>query len=222
MIMNHEHKLRILLVDDHVILRQGLRLMIQAQPDMEIAGETGAAEGLLELVTSHQPDIVLMDIHLSDGNGVQATKKIKESFPLVQVLILTQHQELVFLRQAMKMGASGYILKLSPVETIITAIRTIAASKIYIDPQMKDILVSSYVGRETAMEKMLILDLSEREEEVLRLLAWGKPNREIAKQLGIGIKSVETYRKRAMEKLGLQSRVDIVRYAVERDWLQND
>ena len=220
--MHHEHKLRILLVDDHVILRQGLRLMIQAQPDMEIVGETGAAEGLQELIEQIHPDIVLMDIHLSDGNGVQATKKIKESFPLVQVLILTQHQELVFLRQAMKMGASGYILKLSAVETIITAIRTIAASKIYIDPQMKDILVSSYVGRETAIEKMLVLDLSEREEEVLRLLAWGKPNREIAKQLGIGIKSVETYRKRAMEKLGLQSRGDIVRYAVERDWLQND
>lgn len=222
MVMNHKHKLRILLVDDHAILRQGLRLMIQAQPDMEIVGETGAAEGLQELIAQIHPDIVLMDIHLSDGNGVQATKKIKESFPLVQVLILTQHQELVFLRQTMKMGASGYILKLSAVETIITAIRTIAASKIYIDPQMKDILVSSYVGRETAIEKILLTELSEREEEVLRLLAWGQSNREIATQLTIGIKSVETYRKRAMEKLGLQSRVDIVRYAVERDWLQND
>jgi two-component system response regulator NreC len=204
--------LHIFLVDDHMIVREGLKTLINAQPDMQVIGEASDGMHAWELVRDCTPDIVIMDISMPGVNGIEATAQIKQACPSVHVLVLSVHDETSYLRQLLAVGASGYILK--------QAIRLVASGGMYLEPALADHVVARYIRRPTVTTELLGTALSEREAEVVQGVARGYSNRDIATQLTLSVKTVETYRARAMEKLGLDSRAALVRYAVERGWLQ--
>ena len=204
-------KIRVLIVDDHAVLRAGLRTLLNLQPDMEVAGE--AAEGLeaLERVKRLEPDVVLMDITLPGMEGLEVTKKLKKTHPNVKVLILTMHEDRRFLYSALKAGASGYVVKRAADTELIDAIRDAYGGDVFLHPSMAKIVAEDYV-EQAATEK----GLSDREREVLRLIAEGRTYKEMAKLLAVSVKTIETYRERIKEKLGLHTRAELVRYALEK------
>ncbi|HHW78391.1 MAG TPA: response regulator transcription factor [Xanthomonadaceae bacterium] len=215
------NKLRVFLVDDHAAMREGLKLLINAQPDMEVIGQAGDGRTALQRVPESRPEVVVMDISLPVLNGVQVTEGIKRLYPGVRILALTRHRDLGYLRQVMQAGASGYVLKQAAADALVGAIRTIAAGGTYLDPELASRVMNGYLGRQPSKEVSQQAELSEREVEVIRLIAWGRSNKEIAAHLGISVKTVEYHKSRAMEKLSLHSRTDIVRYAVQQGWLQD-
>jgi two-component system, NarL family, response regulator NreC len=211
--------LRIFLVDDHMVVREGLKTLINAQPDMSVIGEASNGLQAVEQIIASHPHVVIMDISMPLMNGIQATAQIKESCPDAQVLILSVHDETSYLRQLLAVGASGYILKHTAADALIQAIHLVAAGGIYLEPALAEHVVARYVRRPTVTTDLLGTALSEREIEVVQRVAQGHSNKEIATQLVLSVKTVETYRARAMEKLGLASRAALVRYALERGWL---
>lgn len=213
-------KLRVLLADDHAVVREGLKLLVHAQPDMEVIGEAGDGNEAWQKAEELQPDVAVMDISMPECNGAQATERLKEACPAVKVVVLTLHEEEDYLRQLLQAGASGYVLKRAAPEELTRAIRLVAAGGVYLDPTLAGKVVESYTSRTGAPSEPRASDLSERETEVLQQIAWGYSNKEIAAQLHISVKTVETYKTRVMEKLKLQSRVDLVRYALRQGWLQ--
>lgn len=208
------NNLRVLLADDHAVIREGLKSLINAQPDMNIIGEANNGRSAWQQAKALQPDVVIMDVSMPELNGAQVTERLKQECPAMKVLALTIHEDQGYLRQLLKAGAAGYMLKRAAVEELIFAIRTVAAGNIYIDPSLTGKVVGSYLRNESAECRLLSSDLSERETEVLRLVAWGYGNKEIAAKLSISVKTVETYKSRLMEKLGLHSRTGLVRYAL--------
>lgn len=214
-------KLQIFLVDDHVMLRQGLRAVIASQPDMIVVGEAENEAEALAAIAQLQPDLVIMDIRLRDSSGIQITEQIKRDFPQIHVLMLTQFEDRLYLQQALKAGAKGYLLKFSAAETILMAIRALAAGNTFLDSHLMEKMMNLKQEQMASADINLDVDLSPREEEVLRLLALGNSNKEIAEELNIALTSVETYRYRARVKLNLKKRTDIIHYAVQRGWLLN-
>ncbi len=212
--------LRIFLVDDHLIVREGLKTLINAQPTMRVIGEASDGAEACERVLSDAPDVVIMDITMPGMHGIQATEQIKRTCPAVRVLILSVHDDATYLRQTLAVGASGYILKHTAADSLIHAIQVVGSGGVYLEPSMAEHVVARYVRRPAAVTALLGADLSEREAEVVQGVAKGYSNKEIAAQLSLSIKTVETYRARAMEKLGLESRAALVRYALERGWLR--
>jgi DNA-binding NarL/FixJ family response regulator len=210
---------RILLVDDHAVVREGLKRLIADQPDIEVVGEASDGHEAIEHVKTLRPDVVMMDVSMPHMSGVEATRELKGICPDTRILALTVHEDDAYVRAFLKAGAAGYLLKRAPTEELVRAIRAVASGGVYVDPRVTSRLVHtlSHAERPGAAATM---DLSERESEVLRLIARGYANKEIAAQLNLSVKTVETYKARSMEKLGLRSRVDIVRVAVERGWLQ--
>jgi len=204
-------KIGVLIVDDHAILRAGLRTLLNLQPDMEVVGE--AAEGLeaVEKVKRLEPDVVLMDITLPGMEGLEVTKKLKKTHPDVRVLILTMHEDRRFLYSALKAGASGYVVKRAADTELIDAIRAAYRGDVFLHPSMAKIVAEDYV-EQAGTEK----GLSDREREVLRLIAEGRTYKEMAKLLAVSVKTIETYRERIKEKLGLHTRAELVRYALEK------
>ncbi|MBA3512988.1 MAG: response regulator transcription factor [Pyrinomonadaceae bacterium] len=215
-------KLRIFLADDHAVVREGLKSLVNAQPDMEVVGEAGDGRATWQRAKQLQPDVVVMDISMPELNGVQATERLKGECPEVRVLALTVHEDTSYLRQLLQAGASGYVLKRGAAEELIHAIRTVAAGGVYLDPSLAGRVVSRYIGSQAPNGASQRGDLSERETDVLRLIALGYSNKEIAAQLGISVRTVETYKTRLMVKLDLSSRADIVRYALHQGWLQEN
>ena len=213
-------KLRILLADDHETVREGLRLIIGAQPDMEIVCEVGDGHAAVEEATKHQPDVVVMDVSMPKLNGLKATQRLKECCPEIKVLALTRHKDDGYLQQILRAGASGYVLKQSPSVELLHAIRSIAAGGKYLDPAVAGKVMGAYVDQQVTSRGGPPVNVSEREEEVLRMIAWGYSNKEIAAQLGLSVKTVEVHKANAMKKLGMQSRIDIVRYSVLQGWLE--
>lgn len=213
-------RLRIFLADDHALLRDGLKALVNSQPDMEIVGEADNGRDACEKVKIILPDIVLMDISMPGLNGVQATRKLKETCPDVRILVLSAYEDKSYFRYVMEAGASGFLLKRAATEELIQAIRVIAANGSYIDPTMAGRMLAGYMVQ-PSNGKSASNKLSDREAEVLRLMAWGHSNKEIAAQLNICVKTVETYKARLAEKLDLRSRTDIVRYALRQGWLQD-
>jgi len=213
-------RIRILIVEDHATVREGLKLIISAQSDMEVVGDTGDGRSAISLAQQLQPDIVLMDISLPSLNGLKATALLKECCPEVHVLALTRHQEDGYLHQMLRAGASGYILKQSPPVELLHAIRAIANGGKYLDSAVAGKMMGSYVGRATGSAEMTAA-LTDRETEVLRLISWGHSNKEIASRLYLSVKTVEAHKANGMKKLGISSRIDIVRYAVLQGWLDN-
>ncbi|OWK37342.1 response regulator transcription factor [Fimbriiglobus ruber] len=212
--------LRVFLVDDHAVVREGLKALINAQTGLTVVGE--AADGLIacERIAVLRPDVVVMDVSMPGLTGAQATARLQLECPAVRVLALTVHEDKGYIRQLLAAGAAGYVLKRAAPEELIHAIRAVAAGGVYLDPSMAAKVVGGFV-RKAANAGPPSGDLSERETEVARRTAAGYSNKEIAARLELSVKTVETYRARAMEKLGLQSRSDLVRYAVQQGWLQD-
>jgi len=215
-------KLRILLADDHALIREGLKALINAQADMEVVGEAGDGLAAYKAAKELQPDLIIMDVSMPEMNGAKATERLKQELPDTKVLALTVHEDNGYLRQLMKAGASGYVLKRAAAEDLIHAIRAIAGGGVYIDPAMMSKVMAGSTRKRSLNDALNNNTLSERETEVLRLIALGYSNKEIAAQLEISIKTVETYKSRLMEKLDLHSRVDIVRYALQQGLMQDN
>jgi len=213
-------KLLVLLADDHKVVREGLRLLIDAQGDMQVGGEAGNGREVLALARQLKPDVVVMDLSMPELNGLQATLLLKAEFPEIKVLALTVHEDENYLLQLCKAGAAGYVLKRSAGEDLIRAIRAVSLGGVYFDPTVAGMALAGR-KRELAAPRSpaLMAELSHREKEVLIYLAWGYSNKEIAAELGLSIKTIETYRVRIGEKLGFRSRTDIVHYALRQGWL---
>jgi len=216
-------KLRVLLAEDHTIVRDGLKWLINGQEDMEVVGEAEDGEAACRLAKDCAPDVVVMDVSMPRLGGAQATERLRRTCPDTKVLVLTAFEDKSYLRQLLKAGASGYLLKRAAVNELIHAIRTVASGGVYIDPTLAGKVVDSFVRQQpSGHAPQQGNELSEREADVLRLLARGHTYKEVAARLGIGVKTVETYKTRLMEKLELRSRADIIRYAVRQGWLRGD
>ena len=214
-------KLQIFLADDHAVVREGLKAMINAQPDMIVIGEACDGQTALQQARECQPDIVIMDITMPELNGVEATAQLKRACPDIKVLTLSVHEDTSYLRQLLAAGAAGYILKHAAADDLIQAIRVVAAGVVYLDPALAGSVVARYVRVPAMASALLGAALSEREIEVVQGIAQGYSNKEIATQLNLSVKTVETYRARAMDKLGIESRSALVRYALEHGWLRS-
>jgi two-component system response regulator NreC len=215
-------KIRILLADDHTILRAGLKMMLNAQPDMEVIGEAQDGRQAIHEALRHQPDVVLMDITMPDINGIEATRQIKRMLPDVKVLVLTMHENDEYVFQALRAGASGYILKEAADTELITALHVVQTGQFYLSPTAQSIIVGDYLQRvRTGEEKDSYSTLTEREREILKLVAEGYTNNQIAERLVISPKTVDTHRTHVMDKLNLHSRSELVKYAMRRGLLEN-
>ena len=213
-------KVRVLIAEDHQTVREGLKMILGAQPDIEVAGEAGDGHAAVELTKQLMPDIVLMDLSMPKLNGLKATEKLKQACPDVNVLVLTRHTEEGYLLQLLRLGASGYILKQSPSAELLHAIRSIAAGGKYLDPAVAGKIFGGLQARKLRAESGTQEKLSSRESETLRLIAWGHSNKDIANQLGLSVKTVEVHKANAMKKLGMRSRIDIVRFALLQGWME--
>lgn len=216
-------KLRVLLADDHGVVREGLKALINAQADMSVVGEAETGAAAWRLAQQVAADVIVMDLSMPDLSGARVTARIKQAHTQLKVLVLTAYEDKSYVRQLFEAGAAGYLLKRTAAQEIAGAIRTVAAGGLYIDPALASKVIDSFVRKPAAQGKAQGAGaLSEREQEVLRLIAWGHSNKEIAAQLNISVKTVETYKTRLMEKLELHSRAEIVRYAVRQGWLQEN
>jgi len=211
--------LRILLADDHAILRQGLRLLIDSQADMTVVGEAENGETALHHAKALHPDIVVMDISMPGMNGLVTTRTLKQRHPEITVLALTRHEDEAYVEELLRAGASAYVLKQSPPSDFLKAIRAVAAGGIYLDPAMKSRVADGLLSKTAAAGSGVGGKLTERESEVLKLVAVGHSNVEIAARLDISVKTVEVHKTNAMRKLGLSGRVNVIRYGVLQGWL---
>ena len=208
-------KISLLLVDDHVVVRMGLRMLFESEPDIEILGEAGSAQEAIDAASRLNPAVILMDIGLPDLSGIDATRAIKKSMPNIYVVALTIHEDQEYFFKMLEAGASGYVPKRAAPEELLTAIRTAARGEVYLYPSLAKLLVKDYLGQthpQVAPENAL----TSREKEVLQYLANGSSNEEIASALVISSKTVERHRENIMRKLNLHSRSELVRYAIRK------
>ena len=208
--------IRLLLVDDHQVVRSGLRMLLGGSSDVEILGEAGTAAEAIAAVAALAPDVVLMDIGLPDKSGIEATREIKRLYPAVAVVALTIHEDEEYFFKMIEAGAGGYVPKRAAPEELLTAIRSAAKGEVYIYPSLAKLLVKGYLAQEHSSELPALDGLTEREQEVLRPLAEGMSNEEIAAQLVISPKTVARHRENIMQKLELHSRAELVRYAIRK------
>ncbi|OIO88128.1 MAG: DNA-binding response regulator [Anaerolineae bacterium CG2_30_58_95] len=207
---------RILLADDHAVLRAGLRLLLENQPDFEVTGEAASGLEALELAEKLQPDLILLDLTMPGLNGLDALPVLRKSAPDARILILTMHDDPQYLRQALKNGASGYVLKKAADTELLSAVRAVLRGEVYVHPSMTRVLLDDMLTDAPAAPADAWESLSEREQAVLKLVALGYTGAEIAGQLNLSVKTVETYRARGMEKLGLPNRAALVRFALKK------
>jgi two-component system response regulator NreC len=207
--------IRILVVDDHGVLRAGLRALLSAEPDLEVVGEANQGATVLKIAGELKPDIILLDLSMPPGpGGIEVTRELKQKLPGARVLILTVHEDEALLQEAIRMGASGYILKRAVESELIDAIRAVSRGELYVHPAMTRALLNK-LGPSPSANAALAEPLTPREIEVLQLIAQGYTNRQTADILSISIRTVESHRSNLMNKLGLSSRVELVRYAKE-------
>jgi DNA-binding NarL/FixJ family response regulator len=207
-------KLRILLADDHNVVRAGLKSLIDAQADMEVVAEAADGEAACRLAIELSPDVAVLDVSMPLLGGALATGRIARERPGTKVVALTVHEDRGYLQQLLQAGAAGYVLKRAAADDLIHAIRTVARGGTFLDPSLAGQVAAGLTGRQAQGG-----ELSDREEEVLRLIARGFTNREIAARLDVSVKTIETHKARGMEKLGLESRAGIVAHAIRRGWL---
>ena len=214
-------KVRVFLIDDHPIFRAGVRSLLAGEVGIEVVGEAADGVTACERLQETRPDVAVLDLSLPGLNGVRVTERVVRECPGVNVLILTVHEDTGHLRQLLAAGARGYVLKRSAGDGLVHAVWVVATGGVYLDPTLAARLVGAVGGRSSDGPRLQEAELSDRETEVVRATAAGFGNKEIAAQLDLSVKTVETYRARAMEKLGLHGRPDLVRYALQRGWLQD-
>ncbi len=214
-------KIRILIVDDHTIVRAGIRLLLHAEPDIEVVGEAGSVQEAIAQTEALQPDVVLMDVAMPGASGMEGTREIKRRWPQVQVLGLTMHRSDDYFFRMLEAGASGYVLKGADPGDLITAVRTVHRGEVYLDPSMAKKLVGDYLRRvRTGEVTPPYANLTDREMEVLRLIAEGHTTEEIGRLLNVSPHTVQTHRRAIMEKLHLHDRVELVKYAIRRGLIE--
>jgi DNA-binding NarL/FixJ family response regulator len=211
--------IRVLMVDDHPVVLAGLKALVGADPDFAIVGEARDGRTALRMAIQLVPDVVVLDISLPEMNGIELAAALRTERPECRVLVLTVHEERAYLRQVIELGVGGYLLKRSAADELPRAIHAVAAGGMYLDPAIAGKVVGRLAPGSAQPHAGQVADLSERETDVLRLIAGGHSNKAISARLNISVKTVETYKARAMEKLGFHSRVDVVRYAAEQGWL---
>jgi DNA-binding NarL/FixJ family response regulator len=216
----HAAPLRILLADDHVTVRHGLKLLIDSQADMTVISEASDGNSAIQNAIALKPDVIVMDISMPGMNGLAATRALKQKQPGVIIVTLTRHGDDAYVQELLRAGVSGYVLKQSPPAELLQAIRAAAAGGQYLDSALTARVTARLLGRADKVNKPAA-PLSERESEVLRLIASGYSNKEIACRLSLSVKTVEAHKANAMRKLGLNGRIDIVKYAVLQGWLEN-
>jgi two-component system, NarL family, response regulator NreC len=202
-------EISIVLADDHVVVRSALRLLLEAEPDIQVVAEAGDSETAIRYVSGHRPTVLILDLNMPGGSGLQAIPTIRDQAPDTQIVVLTMQDETAFAREALQAGVLAYILKEAASEELVKAVRMAAAGRTYLQPEL---------GARLAAEPEVPTpdDLSDRELEVLRLIALGHTNNEIAKQLYLSVRTVESHRAHIQQKLGLTNRSELVRYALDR------
>lgn len=203
-------RIRILLADDHAVVRQGFKMILSAQSDMEIVGEAGNGREATELAEELKPDVVVMDVAMPELNGIEATRRLSSSLPHTRVIALSMHKDSVYVREILKAGARGYLLKDSPAGDLVSAVRAVAQGQSYLSPAVSNAVLDDYRRHVTNPIDLL----TTREREVLQMIAEGKTNKEIAGVLNLSVYTVDAHRGRVMEKLNLHSINELVRFAV--------
>ncbi|HWS07034.1 MAG TPA: response regulator transcription factor [Xanthobacteraceae bacterium] len=213
-------KIRIVLADDHPIVLDGLRNLIRAEPDFELVGEAASGLSALKIIREQRPDVAVLDISMPELNGIVLSRRLAGEMPALRLLVLTLHEDRAYLNQALEAGVRGYVLKRSAVENLVQAIRAVVVGGLYIDPAIVGrVFESKQVNKRLAARKGVAPALTDREADVLKMAALGFTNKEIASRLDVGVKSIETYKARGLEKLGLKTRAELVRYASGQGWL---
>jgi DNA-binding NarL/FixJ family response regulator len=211
---------RVVLSDDHPIVLEGLRNLIRAEKDLDLVGEATTGLAALKLIREARPDVAVIDISMPEINGIVLSRRLAEECPSIRILVLTSHEDQAYAKQALEAGVRGYVLKRSAAEKLTGAIRAVAVGGLYIDAAIADGIIMIGSKRSAGLQRNAgASDLTDREVEVLKFTAFGFTNKEISRRLGIGIKSIETYKARGVEKLGLRTRAEIVRYASAQGWL---
>jgi two-component system response regulator NreC len=213
--------IRLLIVDDHTIVRQGLIALLEDEADLQIVGQAGTGQEALALVELRHPDLVLLDITLPDLSGLEVTRRLVRNWPGIRVLILTMHEEESFFFEALRAGAAGYVLKGADSEELIYAIHAVWEGGVYLPPKLAARLVQDYLNRQFQPFQEEI-PLTPREQTILRLIAQGLTNRQIAERLSLSLNTVKTHRQHIYEKLGLHRRADLVAYALRRGLITPD
>jgi len=211
-------KTRIVLADDHPIVLTGLRNLIESESDFAVVGEATSGPEALKVIRDARPDIAIIDISMPGMSGIVLTRRLSEEAKDTKILVLTLHEDRAYLRQALDAGARGYVVKRSAAANLVSAVRSVIAGGIYIDPA----IVNRVLSRSPASNRVPlpeIRDLTDRETEVLKLSSLGLTNKEISHRIGVGVKSVETFKSRGLAKLEIQSRADLLRYASQVGWL---
>ena len=212
---------RVALADDHPVVLAGIKALLQSAPEIELVGEATSGASALNLIQEAAPDVAVIDISMPDLSGIDLARRLAAACPEVKLLALTVHEDRAYVQQLLQAGARGYLLKRSAADDLVRAIRAIAAGGVYLDPVVADKALPGMASRNAAPGSSGRGELSQRESDVLRLTAQGYSNKEIAGLLEVSVKTVETYKARAAEKLGLTTRADIVRYGVSQGWLDN-
>jgi DNA-binding NarL/FixJ family response regulator len=213
-------KTPIVLADDHPIVLDGLRNLVRAEPDFELVGEAASGLAALKIIREQRPDIAVVDISMPELNGIMLSRRLAAEMPDLRVLVLTLHEDRAYLNQALEAGVRGYILKRSAEENLVQAVRAVMVGGIYVDPAIAGRMFDGKrASARPSAGKGAAPALTERETEVLKMAALGFTNKEIASRLDVGVKSVETYKARGLDKLGLKSRAELVRYGSAQGWL---
>lgn len=213
---------KLLLADDHQILREGLRALLAKQPDLVVVGEAEDGRTAVRLARELRPDLVIMDIGMPGLNGIEATRQILAEVPETKVIALSMHSDKRFVTEMLKAGAVGYLLKYCASEELVAAIRTVLSQRLYLSAEIVGVVVEDFVKQTPAPESSAFARLSPREREVLQLLAEGRSTRQIAEDLHVSIKTIEVHRKQIMDKLGLQSLAELVKYAIREGLTTTD
>jgi DNA-binding NarL/FixJ family response regulator len=208
-------KSRVLVVDDHPIVRQGLTLLINRESDLTVCGEASDAHTAMQSLTATQPDILVVDISLNGPDGLDLLKNVRSRHPDLPVLILSMHDESIYAERALRAGAQGYIMKQEATEKVLVALRRILSREIYVSERIANRMLHRYIGNPSASKPSSIADLTDRELEVFRLIGEGHSTRQIAEELHISVKTVESYQSHIKEKLSLRSARELVQHAIQ-------
>jgi DNA-binding NarL/FixJ family response regulator len=206
--------IKILLADDHKIVRDGLRALIEKYPSMEIVAEAADGRTAVRLVKELSPNVVIMDISMPDLNGIEAARQIVAENPRVKILTLSMHSDARYVKELFNAGASGYLLKECAVEELVNAIQAVAANQVYLSPRITRVVLSEYLGKQPISNASVFSVLTPREREVLQLMAEGKTSKEIAYSLDLSVKTVEAHRQKIMEKSNIHSIAELTKYAI--------